>query len=87
MQLLMLNKVFLGGLREEIRNRVLEIGLTKPDDSVKAAREIKSINNDWRKEKGFKFTSIEGPHEDEEAKDVGDVDKQEAAQLREVTQF
>jgi hypothetical protein len=84
MQLLMLNTVFLGGLREEIRNRVLEDGLTNPDESVKAAREIESIINDKRKEKGFHVTSIEGPPEDEEAEDVGKVDEQEAAQLREV---
>ena len=84
MQLLMLNTVFLGGLREEIRNRVLEDGPTNPDDSVKAARDIESIINDKRKEKGFHVTSIEGPPEDEEAEDVGEVDEQEAAQLREV---
>jgi hypothetical protein len=84
MQLLMLNTVFLGGLREEIRNRVLEDGPTNPDESVKAAREIESIINDRRKEKGFHVTTIEGPPEDEEAEDVGEVDEQEAAQLREV---
>jgi hypothetical protein len=84
MQLLMLNTVFLGGLREEIRTRVLEDGPTNPDDSVKAARDIESINNDKRREKGFHVTSIEGPPEDEEAEDVGEVDEQEAAQLREV---
>jgi len=84
MQLLMLNTVFLGGLREEIRNRVLEDGPTNPDDSVKAARDIESIINDKRKEKGFNVTSIEGPPEEEEAEDVGEVDEQEAAQLREV---
>jgi hypothetical protein len=84
MQLLMLNTVFLGSLREEIRNRVLEDGPTNPDDSVKAARDIESIINDKRKEKGFHITSIEGPPEDEEAEDMGEVDEQEAAQLHEV---
>jgi hypothetical protein len=84
MQLLMLNTVFLGGLREEIRNRVLEDGPTNLDESVKAAREIESIINDRRKEKGFHVTSIEGPPEDEEAEDVGEVNEQEVAQLREV---
>jgi len=84
MQLLMLNTVFLGGLREEIRNRVLEDGPTNPDESVKTAREIESIINDRRREKGFHVTSIEGPPEEEEAEDVGEVDEQEAAQLREV---
>ncbi len=84
MQLLMLNTVFLGGLREDIRTRVLKVSPTNPDDSVKAAREIESIINDKRREKGFHVTSIEGPPEDEEAEDVGKVDEQEAAQLREV---
>jgi len=40
MQWLMLNTVFLGGLREEIRTRVLEEGPTEPDESAKLAREI-----------------------------------------------
>ena len=84
MQLLMLNTVFLGGLREDIRTRVLEEGPTQPDDSVKLAREIESILNDKRRERGFHVTSIEGPPEGEEAEDVGEVDEEEAAQLREV---
>jgi hypothetical protein len=84
MQLLMLNTVFLGGLKEEIRSRVLEDGPTNPEESVKAAREIESIINGKRREKGFHVTSIEGPPEEEEAEDVGEVDEQEVAQLREV---
>jgi hypothetical protein len=84
MQLLMLNTVFLGGLCEDIRTRVLEEGLTQPDNSVKLAREIESILNDKRRESGFHVTSIEVPPEAEEAEDVGEVDEQEAAQLREV---
>jgi hypothetical protein len=74
MQLLMLNIVFLGGLREDIRKRVLEEGPTKPDDSVKLAREIELILNDKRRERGFHVISIEGPPEDEKAEDVGEVD-------------
>ncbi len=46
MQLLMMNTVFLGGLRDDIRTRVLEESPTKPQESVKAAREIESILND-----------------------------------------
>jgi hypothetical protein len=84
MQLLMLNTVFLGGLKEEIGSRVLEDGPTDQDESVKAAREIESIINDKQKERGFHVTSIKGPPEEEEAEDVGEVDEQEAAQLREV---
>jgi hypothetical protein len=48
MQLLMLNTVFQGGLLEDVRNRVLEEGLTKLDDSVKLACEIESILNKKR---------------------------------------
>jgi hypothetical protein len=51
MQLLMLNTMFLGGLKEDIRNRVLEEGPTHPDNSVKLAREIESIINDRRKDR------------------------------------
>jgi hypothetical protein len=81
MQLLMLNTVFLGGLRKDIRTRVLEEGPTQPEDSVKLARKIESILNDKRRERGFHITSIEGPPEEEEAEDVGEVDEQEVAQL------
>jgi hypothetical protein len=84
MHLLMLNMVFLGGLREDIRTRVLKEGPTNPDDFVKLAREIKSIINDKKRERGFHVTCIEGPPEDEEGEDVGEVDEQEAAQLHEV---
>ncbi len=56
MQLLMLNTMFLGGLKEDIRNRVLEEGPTHPDNSVKLAREIKSIINDRRN--NSRFTSL-----------------------------
>jgi Retrotransposon gag protein len=42
--------LILGGLREDICNRVLEEGPTKPTDSIKLAREIKSIMNDKKKE-------------------------------------
>jgi len=63
---------------------VLEEGPTKPDESVKLAREIELILNDKRRERGFHITSIEGPPEAEEAENVSEVDEQEAAQLREV---
>ncbi len=46
MQLLMMKMVFLGGLREEIQNRVLEEALTQLKLSVAVAHEIESIPND-----------------------------------------
>jgi len=84
MQLLMLNTMFLGGLKEEIRNRVLKDGPTEPDASVKAAREIETILNDKKKEKGVFITSIEEEEEPEDGRDVGEVDEEEATQLQAV---
>ena len=84
MQLLMLNTMFLGGLKEEIRNRVLKDGPTEPDASVKAAREIETILNDKKKEKGVFVTSIEEEEDPEDGRDVGEVDEEEATQLQAV---
>ena len=83
MQLLMLNTMFLGGLKEDIRNRVLEEGPTRPDDSVKLAREIESIINDRRKDRGIVITSIEAS-EAEDGLDVGEIDEEEANHLNAV---
>jgi hypothetical protein len=84
MQWLMLNTVFLGGLREDIRTRVLEEGPTEPDESAKLARDIESIISDRRREKGYHVTNIAASEAEDEGEDVGEVDKEEAAQLREV---
>jgi hypothetical protein len=85
MQWLMLNTVFLGGLREEIRTRVLEEGPTEPDESAKLAREIESIISDRRRKKGYHITNIAASEGEENGpEDVGEVDEEEAAQLREV---
>ena len=84
MQWLMLNTVFLGGLREDIRSRVLEEGPTEPDESAQLAREIESIINDRRREKGYNVTNIAASETEADPEDVGEVDEEEAAQLREV---
>jgi hypothetical protein len=68
MQWLMLNTVFLGGLREDIRTRVLEEGPTEPDESAQLAREIESIINDRRKEKGYNVTNIAAPETEIDAR-------------------
>jgi hypothetical protein len=83
MQLLMLNTMYLGGLKEEICNRVLDEGPTQPDNLVKAAREIESILNDKKSssQKGFYVTSIDG-NKDEDGNDVGEVDEEEATHLQ-----
>jgi len=88
MQLLMLNTVFLGGLKEEIRNRVLENGPTEPDESVKAAREIESIISDKKRDKGVYVTSIGDVVPQAEiyrgGTDMGEVDESEAVHLHEI---
>jgi hypothetical protein len=84
MQWLMLNTVFLGGLHEDIRTGVLEEGPTEPDESAKLAREIESITNDRRREKGYHVTNIAASEAENNDENVGEDDKDEAAQLHEV---
>jgi hypothetical protein len=60
MQLCIINIVFLGGLQEDIHNRVVEEASTKPKLSVVAAREIESILNDKKKDKDVFVNSING---------------------------
>ncbi len=83
MQLLMMNMGFLGSLREEIRTRVLEEAPTKPQDSVKATRDIERILHDKKAQpqKGFHVTSINGT-DDGDGTDVGEVDEEEATHLQ-----
>jgi hypothetical protein len=68
MQLLMMNTVFIGGLREEIRVKVLETGPTRIQESVDLARQIEVIVHD-KKVKGTTVSSIEGPDGDSEDED------------------
>jgi hypothetical protein len=75
---------FPGGLQEEIRTRVLEEGPTEPDESAKLAREIESIINDKKREKGFHVTEVTSTAGEQDGNDVGEVNEEEAAQLREV---
>jgi hypothetical protein len=65
MQLLVMNTVFLGGLKEEIRTKVLEHGPTEIRESVKYARELEVIVHD-RKTKGSHISSIQDQDEDTE---------------------
>ena len=71
MQLLMMNTVFIGGLREEIRKKVLEAGPTQIQDSVDLARQIEVIVQE-KKAKGAVVSSIEKRHEKEESEDDED---------------
>ena len=65
MQLLMMNTVFIGGLREEIRVKVLETGPTRIQESVDLARQIEVIVHE-KKVKGTTVSSIEGIEGDSE---------------------
>ena len=80
MQLLTMNTVFLGGLKEDIRSKVLETGPTLIQESVKLAREIEIIVDD-KKRKETKGTFVSSIKE-EEAELV--VDEEEAEALNKV---
>jgi hypothetical protein len=75
MQLLMMNTVFIGGLREEIRSKVLEAGPTLIQESVDMARQIEVIVHD-KKVKGATISSIEeveggsGEEDDDEVLEI-----------------
>jgi hypothetical protein len=59
MQLLVMNTIFQGGLKEEIRSKVLEKGPTLIQESVKLAREFEIISKDKGKsEKGQYMASV-----------------------------
>lgn len=78
MELLMMNTVFLGGLREDIRSRVLEEGPTQIEESVKLARDIEAILE--RKRDRAVFVASVGDEEDED-EEVLEVDEDEAEQI------
>jgi hypothetical protein len=78
MELLMMNTVFLGGLREEIRNKVLEEGPTEIDESIKLARDIEAIL-EKKKDRVVFVASVED--EAEEDAEVLDVDEEDAEHL------
>lgn len=60
MQLLVMNTMFIGGLKDEIRSKVLETGPTLIQDSVKLAREFEIITREKkeRNEKGVYVHTI-----------------------------
>ena len=78
MELLMMNTVFLGGLREEIRNKVLEEGPTEIEESIKLARDIEAILEKKRDRVAFVTSVEDGGEEDAE---VLEVDEEEAEHL------
>ena len=60
MQLLMMSTIFLGGLKDEIRVRVLESGPDNIKNALKLAREVEVILGDTtRKPKGVTIASMQ----------------------------
>lgn len=74
MQLMVMNTVFLGGLREELRTKVLEQAPAQIQDSVRLARELEVIIHD-RKTKGSHIASIQ--EEPENAEENPDPEEEE----------
>ena len=89
MQLLIMNTMFIGGLREEIRTKVLETGPTRIHETVELAREIEIIAGEKRKpDKGSYINSVTGedtdPTVDAEDNDVLDVDQDDVEHIRKI---
>lgn len=76
MELLVMNTVFQGGLREEIRTKVLEEGPTQIEESVKLAREIETIL-DKKKDRSVFVASVSN----EEDNEVLEVEENEVEHL------
>jgi len=74
MQLLMMNTVFLGGLKEEIRNKVLEEGPTLIEESVKLARDYEAILDKKRQQDRSVFVTSVSNEEDGQVIDVEEED-------------
>jgi hypothetical protein len=74
MQLLVMNTMFIGGLRPDIRDKVLETGPTRIQEAVKLAREVEIIFRDGR-DKPAKGAYISAVHTaDDPALSAEDVD-------------
>ena len=74
MQLLVMNTMFIGGLRPDIRDKVLETGPTRIQEAVKLAREVEIIFRDGRDKpaKGAYISAVRA--EDDPAMAAEDVD-------------
>lgn len=77
MQLLVMNTVFLGGLKQEIRDRVLEEGPTKIEDSVKLARDMEAIMDKKKADRTLFINNVSTEEEDQ----VVEVDEEDAEHL------
>lgn len=90
MQLLVMNTMFIGGLKEEIRTRVLETGPTKIQDSVALAREIEIIVRDKKdkNEKGSYVNSVTNEdgeqHGSADDADVLDIDSEDVEHIKKI---
>lgn len=83
MQRLMMNTVFLGGLKEEIRLKVLETGPTQIRDSVRLARDLEVIFKD-KKEKQEKGAYVHAVKHDDESdpEDEVEIDQDDVSHFK-----
>jgi hypothetical protein len=64
MQLLVMNTMLQGSLKEEIRSKVLEKGPTLIQESVKLAREFEIISKDKTKSEKGNYIALVSPNDD-----------------------
>jgi hypothetical protein len=82
MQLLVMNTMFQGGLKEEIRSKVLEKGPTLIQESVKLAREFEIISKDKGKSEKGQYIALVSPNDD--ALDADEVLEIEATEVEHI---
>ena len=85
MQLLVMNTMFQGGLKEEIRSKVLEKGPTLIQESVKLAREFEIISKDKSKsEKGNYIASVSPDDNNAEPDEVLEIEATELEHIKSI---
>jgi hypothetical protein len=85
MQLLVMNTMFQGGLKEEIRSKVLEKGPTLIQESVKLAREFEIISKDKSKsEKGNYIASVSPDDNNGEPDEILEIEATELEHIKSI---
>ena len=87
MILLMMNTMFTGGLKEELRNKVLEQGPTRIQETVNLAREIEIIHKDKKEktEKGHYVAAVSSEEAAAAAEDeILEIESEEVDSVRQI---
>jgi hypothetical protein len=85
MQLLVMNTMFQGGLKEEIRSKVLEKGPTLIQESVKLARKFEIVSKDKNKsEKGNYIASVSQNDDNAESDEVLEIEATELEHIKSI---